>query len=339
MTPINLSNIDYKNYIKKDNEIIIVPNIKYIYYSFIIILIVLFLIYIKLIQIEKVQLQDTKINNKKVNLDNKNTTKCYLSPDKKANKILHLIITRFLIEFFVENGFPKKMYTDEYILNGIRVMKKYLFPSLENQSCKNFTWILMIGDKANKTLINSLLKFNNNFDMKIIYLKDIKNYIRYISKDIDILITTRIDYDDRIYYDAVNDVRKAVNINHPMIIYGYNRGMYYFEEDDKYFELYDTFKNKGVMSVFISLITVLNMVNDIYTIYDLGVHLHIRNNILKRYKSFGIKELNYSPTIFDSGEPKFIQVRQNYSGTYNRKILLKKGLKAINFSLSKFYGK
>ena len=40
-----------------------------------------------------------------------------------------------------------------------------------------------------------------------------------MSKIIFILITSRIDYDDRIYYDAVNDVRKAVNIHKPILFY------------------------------------------------------------------------------------------------------------------------
>ena len=107
--------------------------------------------------------------------------------------------------------FQKKIFKEYYILNGIRVMKKYLFPSLENQSCQNFTWILMLGNKANITYVKSLLNFNNSFEKKIIYERDIKNYIRNITKDFDVLITTRIDYDDIIYFDAVNDIRKAIN--------------------------------------------------------------------------------------------------------------------------------
>ena len=227
----------------------------------------------------------------------------------------------------------------KFILNGIRVMKTYLLPSLENQSCKNFSWILMLGDKANITLIKSFFNFSNTFSKKIIYQKDLKNYIRNRSKDINVLITTRIDYDDRIYYDAVNDVRKAININRPLVVYGYNRGMFYFENEDKYYEFYTTFNNQGVMSIFISLITILNKVNDIYTVYDMGNHVYIRKYILERYKSFGIKELNYEPAIFDYGEPKFIYVRQNYSDSYNRTRLIPKTHKEKNISLIKFYGK
>ena len=219
-----------------------------------------------------------------------------------------------MIEFVKINGFPKKIYTEEYILNGIRVMKRYLFPSLENQSCKQFIWILMLGNKANISYVKSLLDFNKSFDSKIIYKNSIKNYIRNITKDCDILITTRIDYDDRIYYDAVNDIRKAININKPILLYGYNRGFLYTELKDEYYDLFTDFKNNGAMSVFISLIIVLKKVKDIHIIYELGNHFLVRKNLIKSYKLFGIKEMNYEPAIFDSGEGKFVYVRQNYSG-------------------------
>ena len=265
--------------------------------------------------------------------------KCYLPLDNSNIRIIHLIITRFSIDFY-NKIFSKKIYREDYIQNGIRVLKKYLFPSLENQSCKNFTWILMLGNKANIKYIKSLLNFNNSFESKIIYEKDIKNYLRNITKGFDVLITTRIDYDDRIYYDAVNDVRKAINIYKPMILYGYNRGVYYYEINDKYYDFYRTYKNSdGVMSIFISLITVLNKVNDTYIVYDLGNHVHIRKTLLLRYKSYGIKKLNYEPAIFDSGDQKFVWVRQKYSGTYKFNIQILKGLKESNFNLSKFYGK
>ena len=120
------------------------------------------------------------------------------------------------------------------------------------------------------------------------------------------MITTRIDYDDAIYYDAVNDVRKAININKPMLLYGYMRGFYYLESNNKYYEFYQKNGTSGVCAIFTSLITILNKVNDIYTIYDIGAHVSIRKNILNHYKLYGIKNLNYEPAIFDSGTQKFI---------------------------------
>ena len=264
--------------------------------------------------------------------------KCYLSLDNSNIKIIHLIMTRFLIEF-LSKSFSKNLYKKDYILNGIRVMKKYLFPSLYNQSCKNFIWILILGNKANLTYIKSLLNLNNSFESIVIYQKDIKRYVRKISKGFDVLITTRIDYDDRIYYDAVNDVRKAININRPMILYGYNRGVYYFELEDKYYDYYSNWENKGVLGIFISLITVLNKTNDTYTVYDLGSHVIIKKTLLEKYKSYGIKNLDYDFAIFDNGDPKFVYVKHNYSSTFQSTKINRNKLKLNNFNLSKFYGK
>ena len=93
------------------------------------------------------------------------------------------------------------------------------------------------------------------------------------------------------------------------------------------------------MSVFISFITVLNKVNDTYSVYELGDHTLIRRELLKKYKSYGVEELNYEPTKFDISSPKFIYVRQKYSGAfeYTRRIPTIK--KQINFNLTRFYGK
>ena len=283
-----------------------------------------FLIVINLI--EKIQIIKKEENDKF-------GKKCYFSFDNSNLKIIHLIITRFAI-----NSFPINDSTKEFTLNGLRVMQKYLLPSLENQSCKDFIWILMIGNKANITSLKSLFNFNNSFQWHIIYTKDIRNFLRNITKGFDVLITTRIDYDDLIYYDAINDIRKEININKPILLHGYNRGVYYFELDNKYYDFEYKSRN-GAFSIFESLIIVLNKVNDTYTIYDIGYHDQVKKNLLKNYKSYGIKELKYQPYIFDSGAPKFVYVRQNYSWTYNRTKRIKKSLKSKKFNLIKFFGK
>ena len=176
---------------------------------------------------------------------------------------------------------------------------------------------------------------NYSFETRIIYRKYTKNYVTNISKGFDILISTKIDYDDRIYYDAVNDVRKAINLNKPMLLYCYNRGVYYFEKENKYYEFYKTYNNEGTMSIFHSLITILNKVNDSYTINDLGSHVSIRKTLIKSYKSFGINKLDYEPAIFDSGDAKFIWVRHKYSGTYNESKIIKK--KSHEYNLNFLY--
>ena len=241
-----------------------------------------------------------------------------------------------MIEFWKHFGFPEKIYKEEYIQNGIRVMKKYLFPSLQNQICKDFIWMLKVGDKANISHIKSLLNLSLPFKSVIIYVKDYKSFIRNISKNVDFLITTRIDYDDRIYWNAVNDIRKVVNISRPMLLYGYNRGFIYYEDLNIYTQFYNEYKGNGTGSVFASLIIATNKVNDSYAIDDLGPHIGIRKNLLKNFKKYGLKKLDYEPSIFEKEIPKFVWVRQRFSGSFLQ--YNKPKTKAVNFDLDKFYG-
>ena len=100
-----------------------------------------------LIQIKKSTLIKRSKNKNELTDKKVKDMNCYTTNVKYSKKILHIIITRFLIEF--KKATDKKLYTNEYIQNGIRVMKEYLFPSLEHQNCKNFIWMLKIGNKAN----------------------------------------------------------------------------------------------------------------------------------------------------------------------------------------------
>ena len=200
------------------------------------------------------------IKNKKIITSTKYYTKfnyekkCYLNLDNSNITITHFILTRFIIELPGVLTNQSIIYDDDYILNGIRVMKKYLFPSLENQNCKNFNWVLLLGNKANISYIESLIKLNHSFDSKVLYLENLKSYLKEKTKDFNILITTRIDYDDAIYYDTVNDVRKLITLKKPLIIHGYNRGVSYYEINGKFYDFYYNRKKQGVMSIFCSLI-------------------------------------------------------------------------------------
>ena len=234
---------------------IYIKYIKYLLLFFIIILIIPLLLFIVKFLI-KIKINN---NNKGVKEENEskkniisNNDNCYIPLNNSNIKIIHLIITRFLIGFNIFSKFKEIMNTEEYAQNSIRVTKKYLLPSLEHQSCKKFIWILQIGNDANIAYVKSLFNFNNSFLTEVIYEKDMKNYLRNITIGHDILITTRIDYDDAIYYDAVNDVRKEIDINKPILLHGYNKGVYYFESEDKYYDYYNNFNNKGIMSVFIN---------------------------------------------------------------------------------------
>ena len=79
--------------------------------------------------------------------------------------------------------------------------------------------------------------------------------------------------------------------------------------------------------------------NDTFSIYDLGIHSYIKATFLKNHRKYGISSMNYEPAIFDHGAPKFIWVRQKYSGSYLKNNSIPKNLKNIDLNLNKFYGK
>ena len=309
---------------------------KYNYNSFLFFIILLLLFINNSNKTAKFNLSDDQILKQK---SVENFDKCYIPLDFSNIKLIHIIITRFLIEFNADAEFKNNLYGEKYIRNGFRVMSKYLITSLENQSCKDFIWILMLGNKANIEYVRSIMKFNCTFNYRIVYLKDLKNYVNKLSYGFDILITTRIDYDDIIYYDAVNDIRKAINLKKPILLHGYNRGIYYFESNNKFYENYRKNETNGALGLFLSLIVVLNKINTTITIYEIGAHTHVRYNLLKKYKHFGLKKLNYEQSVFDSGSYKYIYIRQNYSISYNITKDLMNQMPLKNFNFNQFFGK
>ena len=280
--------------------------------------------------------KSSQIIAKKKNKIKRSIGDCYESEEFLNKKILHFVITRFLFTFF-----SKKELGERYIKNGLRVMKTYLLPSLEAQKCKDFTWILMLGDRANLTFLKPLIDFNTTFDYKIVYYKDINKFVNESTKNIDIFISSNMDYDDRIFYDAVNDVRKRINMAYPIFFFGYTSGYIYFENTGIYGISPYKYKN-GAINIFLSSILNLHKTNGAYYIYQfnkLGSHTSVKSDFIKNknYKKFGLKKLDYNPAEFEHKEQKFVYVRQNYSISFAFTKNVKKFIN--NFDLDKFYGR
>ena len=95
------------------------------------------ILFVTLIVFNSNKIRKYLINNNistKKNIPNTNISKniniplekCYLLSDNTNIKIIHIIITRFIICFWNYDDFPQKIYKKDYVFNGIRVMKKYL---------------------------------------------------------------------------------------------------------------------------------------------------------------------------------------------------------------------
>lgn len=123
----------------------------------------------------------------------------------------HFIVTRFNLkcEVWFNDKSGNQVLTDDWMNQRISLFKNYCFPSVINQKCKNFEWLIYIDDETKSSYINKLnklkkiypfilLKTSSHESFKDQYMRDL--LLMTNSKDTH-LITTRLDNDDVIHND------------------------------------------------------------------------------------------------------------------------------------------
>jgi hypothetical protein len=243
--------------------------------------------------------------------------------------IKHLIITRFLNDSKMRLG--NSLLNPEVINYRMQLMIKYLYTSLNNQSNLNFTHVILIHDELPDEYIKKLYNIPTKFDKIIIKKNELSNIIKPLYDECDFLITSRIDDDDMIYFNAVDDVQKIINENTTIKIYGYQNGCTMIDGSNELYSFKKT-TNSGMIAILLSLIINTKKVNPL-TIYGLGNHTKIKNKILENYSKFGIDKL---PTDFWHPNltinPAWIYVRHKKSdsgGGHRTKIKMNVDVKKI----------
>ena len=225
----------------------------------------------------------------------KNIINCDINKFKKS-KIKHFIIIRF----YCFELMPKNKLFDKNLLDkGIEVFNNYTLKSLENQSNKNFEIIIIIHNEINLNhpSIKKLIEIKTNLNLKILKLKDLQSYISINSKNIDYLITTRIDHDDLIYKGAVEEIQNKCNKNIPLYYNGYDKLITMIGNDiENCYKFYPNYYGLGSMSIFQSLIVNKIKINKSYNIYDLGNHANNKMKFINLYKE---NNLEYKERYFN----------------------------------------
>ena len=225
----------------------------------------------------------------------KNIINCKIN-ETKFKKIKHYV----LIRFYCFEMMPKNKLFDEKLLNnGIDVFNNYTLKSLENQSNKNFEIIIIIHNEINlnHSSIKKLLKIKTNLNLKVLKLKEIKSYININSKNFDFLITTRIDHDDLIYKDAVEEIQNKCNKNIPLYYNGYDKLITMIGNDiENCYKFYPNYYGLGSIGIFQSLIVNKNKINKSYNIFDLGIHSKLKIKFIDIYKK---NNLEYKEIYFN----------------------------------------
>lgn len=129
-----------------------------------------------------------------------------------------------------KNG--KETLTNEWMLKRLELFWTYCFPSIRQQSNKNFTWLVFFDSEIShlyKEEINIVATQNSFFVPKFVKIPyQIKNLIKNeiienLQKDVSHVITTRLDNDDALHKDAIFAIQQCFDGQEYQII-NFSRG-------------------------------------------------------------------------------------------------------------------
>lgn len=133
----------------------------------------------------------------------------------------HFLITRFNLKNpkwdVTKNN--EELLNDAWMQDRMKLFSNFCFPSVVSQTNKNFTWLLYF-DSSTKAIFKDQIEnlTSNNSNIKVFYIDGMSNFYPEIQKYItenatksDYLITSRIDNDDCIHKDFIDEVQKKFN--------------------------------------------------------------------------------------------------------------------------------
>lgn len=135
----------------------------------------------------------------------------------------HFLLTNFNIRKQEWNKDANSLIvrTDAWMDHRIKLFEKYCFPSIQNQTQKNFLWLVFFDESTSqkyRELIDSYVKSCAN--LVPIFISDgkketqLKELYKKVSTQTEYLITTRIDNDDALSCDAMETIQRNFNYQH-----------------------------------------------------------------------------------------------------------------------------
>ncbi|WP_374548523.1 glycosyltransferase [Flavobacterium sp.] len=130
----------------------------------------------------------------------------------------HYLITRFNLRasFWNTTKNNEKLLTDEWMENRMWLFENFCFPTVVSQSNKNFKWLLFFDENTKEIYKNRIEKLVENYPHFVVFFingmdafyGELTTYIKQNSSDKPYLITSRIDNDDSIHKDFINEIQK-----------------------------------------------------------------------------------------------------------------------------------
>lgn len=208
------------------------------------------------------------------------------------NSIKHYVLIRFYCMNMMDKN---KLFDDEILSNGVDIFKHFCLPSLENQTNKNFETILMIHDDIdwNNPSIEKLCSLAVNSSISLIVAKysAVHQILLRSFTHCNYFITSRIDHDDMIYNNAVEDAQSLINPKIPYIYNGYLNGITMKNDEYNDAHIFNAdYHGEGSISIFQSLIINRTLSKNCINIYELGSHTQGKTAFKKLYEGLEYKD-------------------------------------------------
>lgn len=153
-------------------------------------------------------------------------------------ELQHFILTRFNILLWWQDKEGKKVRTRNWLEHRFSLFEKYCLPSIKNQTCQNFEWIVLFDSMSPDTFKERIASYQKECPQMIpVFVKPEQGryfaeiFRRVIVKRLkaERVLTTYLDNDDALNVRFVEDLQhRASLMNNGVFIY-YSDGYQYYE--------------------------------------------------------------------------------------------------------------
>ena len=168
----------------------------------------------------------------------------------------HYILTRFAAWVCPNTGMTlKKLFSKEYIDSSMNKLTTALIPTLENQTVKNFELLILVHDAMPDEIIQKLQAIHTTLKFNVVRVGDTVDYIKNDSKNYNCVVFSRIDIDDFILDNVVEQIQVTTDTcSSDYVFIGLHDGATYTPNDNTvcWMPSY-TYNKKGAWSSMITL--------------------------------------------------------------------------------------
>lgn len=233
----------------------------------------------------------------------------------------HLIITRFMCDNFIKEDSNENIFSPEWKEMSFNMATRHIIPTLENQTNKNFKLIFLVANNLSNYDLERIKHLSNEIEIMPVHLFMFDSFIK--NHNSDYLITSRLDYDDHVYNNCVEDIQNFLKKEEGIKaqIFGLNQGVSIVDGEYEAHLMYNYrwLHSEGCPAPMTTLILKRNICKEYFDIYKLGYHTEVVKNFLIVQKHYLLEEVaQYPNQIYTqkSGQDiDYIWIRHKHSAS------------------------